>query len=148
MSAETPSGALQRSLCCGVSGGGQTTVLRPFGDPSPNTLSNGRRAVAAVLARRREGTLAIGIDARTRGFGPTPVSDTIAGHQRNPPVPRTSVFAGAHEGRRADRHAVNRCRPLAPNREPAGSAFGQSVSSPLSAADRATPEPKLIWSWR
>ncbi len=136
MSAEPLDGALRVVLVSGLSGSGKATILCAFEDLGYEAVDNPPLPLLQSLVSRSERRLAIGIDARTRGFDATVVLDVLAALRRNPALAPVLVFAEADENVLLRRFTESRRRhPLAPNGEVAdGIAMERAVILPLRAA--------------
>ncbi len=136
MSTEPLAGALRLVLVSGLSGSGKATILRAFEDLGYEAVDNPPLPLLQSLVSRSERRLAIGIDARTRGFDATAVLDALAALRRNPALAPALVFAEADESVLLRRFTESRRRhPLAPNGKVAdGIAMERAVTLPLRAA--------------
>jgi UPF0042 nucleotide-binding protein len=85
------------------------------------------------LAARADRDIAIGIDARTRGFNADQVLDTLANLRRNPALLPELVFVWADEATLLRRYTETRRRhPLAPRgRVTEGIEIEQDITAPL-----------------
>jgi len=102
-------------LVSGLSGAGKASVLRALEDLGYEAVDNPPLDMVAEVILRSERPLAIGIDARSRGFDPDLVLSTIATLERNPALLPELVYAWADETALLRRYTETRRRhPLAP----------------------------------
>jgi RNase adapter protein RapZ len=136
MSAEPPSRALRVVLVSGLSGSGKATILRAFEDMGYEAVDNPPLPLVPSLVSRSERKLAIGIDARTRGFDGAAVLDALAALRCNPALAPALVYAEADEAVLLRRFMESRRRhPLAPTGKVAeGIAAERSVTLALREA--------------
>jgi len=136
MSAEPRSAALRVVLVSGLSGSGKATILRAFEDLGYEAVDNPPLPLLPSLVSRSERKLAVGIDARTRGFDGTAVLDALAALRCNPALAPALVFAEADEAVLLRRFTESRRRhPLAPSGKVAeGIAAERAVTLPLREA--------------
>ncbi|WP_228243103.1 RNase adapter RapZ [Porphyrobacter sp. GA68] len=122
----------QLLLVTGLSGAGKTTVLHALEDAGWETVDNLPVPLLGELAGFGSGSnipLAVGIDARTRGFNPADLLSSPAG-ERNPPA---TLFLTCEDGELIRRFNVTRRRhPLAQDRSLAeGIAAERELLAPL-----------------
>jgi UPF0042 nucleotide-binding protein len=102
-------------LVTGLSGAGKHSVLRVLEDLGHETVDNPPLAMLPEMVARGEGPLAIGVDARTRGFDAVTVLDTVAALRAMPNVRIALVYCWADDTVLIRRYAETRRRhPLAP----------------------------------
>lgn len=102
-------------LVTGLSGAGKQSVLRTLEDLGHETVDNPPLAMLPEMVARGNRPLAIGVDARTRGFDAITVLDTIAALRAIPGVRVAVVHCWADETVLIRRYAESRRRhPLAP----------------------------------
>lgn len=100
----------------GLSGGGKGSILHALEDAGYDAVDNPPLGLFADLAARADRDMAIGIDARTRGFNADQVLDTLANLRRNPALLPELVFVWADEATLLRRYTETRRRhPLAPH---------------------------------
>jgi len=99
MSDEPTPASLRVVLVSGLSGSGKATILRALEDLGYEAVDNPPLPlVESLLSRSERGRtigIAIGIDARTRGFDAAAVLETLALLRRNPALAPSLVFAEA-----------------------------------------------------
>ncbi len=95
MSAIEASSKLSVVLVTGLSGAGKNSILRTLEDLGFETMDNPPLATLEELVARSERNLAIGVDARSRGFSADAVLATMARLRLNPAITPTLVFATA-----------------------------------------------------
>ncbi|MDA8048951.1 MAG: RNase adapter RapZ [Rhodospirillales bacterium] len=136
MSADPVANGLRVVLVSGLSGSGKATILHTLEDLGYEAVDNSPLPLVESLVSRGERPLAIGIDARTRGFDAKAVLDTLALFRRNPALAPSLVFAEADESVLLRRYTESRRRhPLAPSGKVAdGIAAERAVTAPLRAA--------------
>ena len=136
MSAEPAPSHLRVVLVTGLSGAGKGTILHALEDLGYEAVDNPPLPLLDSLVGRSDRPLAIGIDARTRGFDPTAVLEALAALRRNPALAPSLVFAEADEPVLLRRYTESRRRhPLAPSGKIAdGIAAERSATAPLRAA--------------
>ena len=102
-------------IVSGLSGGGKASILRALEDSGYEAVDNPPLTSLEDMIARGDRRLAVGIDARTRGFDAAAVLDTIA-RLRSAPGPLIQlVFAKADESTLLRRYTETRRRhPLAP----------------------------------
>jgi len=100
----------------GLSGGGKASVLHALEDVGYDAVDNPPLGLVEHLARRADRDIAIGVDARTRGFNADLVLDLLANLRRNPALLPELVFVWADEATLLRRYTETRRRhPLAPH---------------------------------
>jgi UPF0042 nucleotide-binding protein len=124
--------ALAVVIVTGLSGGGKASILRALEDVGYEAVDNPPLTMLEEMIARGDRKLAVGIDARTRGFDPFDVLDAIARLRGNPALHLQLVYAWADESSLLRRYTETRRRhPLAP----------QGVVSDGIAAEMALTEP-------
>jgi len=99
----------------GLSGGGKASILHALEDAGYDAVDNPPLGLLDDLASRADRDIAIGVDARTRGFNADLVLDTLANLRRNPALLPELVFVWADEATLLRRYTETRRRhPLAP----------------------------------
>lgn len=133
MSAPPP---LQIVLVTGLSGAGKASILRALEDLGFETVDNPPLATLEELALRAEKNLAIGVDARSRGFAAETVLDTLARLRRQPHLAPSLVFAAASDESLLRRYSETRRRhPLAQTGAITdGIALERELTAPLARA--------------
>ncbi len=123
-------------LVTGLSGGGKLSVLGTLEDLGFETVDNPPLEMLAYMVGRSERGLAIGVDARTRGFDATRVLETLETLRANPRLRPELVYVCADEATLLRRYTESRRRhPLAPqDRVSVGIAQEQALTGPLRAA--------------
>ena len=102
-------------IVTGLSGGGKASILRALEDVGYDAVDNPPLTMLEEMIARCDQKLAIGIDARTRGFDATEVLDVIARLRTNPGLRIQLVYARADESTLLRRYTETRRRhPLAP----------------------------------
>jgi UPF0042 nucleotide-binding protein len=127
-------------LVSGLSGAGKASVLRALEDIGFEAVDNPPLEMIESLVNRTDtaGGLAVGVDARSRGFDADAVLATLARLRLNPALRPELVFVWADEAALLRRFTETRRRhPLAPKGRVAdGIAAEQQVTASLySAAD-------------
>ena len=129
-------------IVSGLSGAGKASILRALEDVGFEAVDNPPLELVEELVSGAEGgaprRIAIGIDARSRGFDAEAVLRTLARLRLNPRLRPELVFAWADEPVLLRRYTETRRRhPLAPHgRGSDGIAAEQLLTGPLrSAAD-------------
>ena len=125
-------------LVTGLSGSGKLSVLGALEDLGFETMDNPPLEMLADMVACSERGLAIGVDARTRGFDATRVLETLATLRADPGLRPELVYVCADEATLLRRYTENRRRhPLAPQgRVAAGIAQEQVLTGRLrDAAD-------------
>jgi UPF0042 nucleotide-binding protein len=125
-------------LVTGLSGGGKASVLRALEDLGYEAVDNPPQPMLEDMVTHSEYKLAIGVDARTRGFDASLVLETLERLRANPSLRPELVYAWADETTLLRRYTETRRRhPLAPQgRVAAGIAREEMLTAPLrSGAD-------------
>ena len=84
-------------LVTGLSGGGKASVLRALEDVGYEAVDNPPLPMLEDMVKRSARKLAIGVDARTRGFDATLVLETLDRLRANPALRPELVYAWADE---------------------------------------------------
>ena len=123
-------------LVTGLSGGGKASVLRALEDVGYEAVDNPPLQMIDEMIVRADGRLAIGVDARTRGFDADAVLATLARLRANPSLRAELVYAWADEATLLRRYTETRRRhPLAPQgRVSDGIAREEELTTPLRGA--------------
>jgi UPF0042 nucleotide-binding protein len=127
-------------LVSGLSGAGKASILRALEDLGFEAIDNPPLPLIEELVARTEAggprRIAVGVDARTRGFDADAVLATLARLRRNPALRPELIFAWADESALLRRFTETRRRhPLAPDgRVSDGIAAEQALTAPLHAA--------------
>ena len=131
-----PGQRLRVVLVTGLSGGGKLSVLGTLEDLGFETVDNPPLEMLADMVGRSERRLAIGVDARTRGFDATRVLETLETLRANPRLRPELVYVCADEATLLRRYTESRRRhPLAPqDRVSVGIAQEQALTGPLREA--------------
>lgn len=102
-------------LVSGLSGAGKASILHALEDLGYDTVDNLPLGLLDAVARRADRDIAIGIDARTRGFDAEQILTTLAGLRRDPALLPELIFVWADEATLLRRYTETRRRhPLAP----------------------------------
>jgi len=102
-------------IVTGLSGGGKASILRALEDVGYEAVDNPPLTMLEEMIARGDQKLAVGIDARTRGFDAVGVLDAIARLRSNPGLRIQLVYAWADENTLQRRYTETRRRhPLAP----------------------------------
>ncbi|WP_424810958.1 RNase adapter RapZ [Roseococcus sp. YIM B11640] len=102
-------------LVTGMSGAGKASILRALEDLGFESVDNPPLAILGALVEESFGPLAVGIDARTRGFDAQEVLAALARLKAEPGIVPSLVFATAEEDVLLRRYTETRRRhPLAP----------------------------------
>jgi UPF0042 nucleotide-binding protein len=102
-------------LVTGLSGSGKSSVLRELEDQGYEAVDNPPLPMLEDMVRRSERNLAVGVDARTRGFDADLVLDSMERLRANPALRPELVFTWADEATLLRRYTETRRRhPLAP----------------------------------
>ncbi len=113
--AAVPDPARRVVLVTGLSGAGKASILRVLEDLSYEAVDNPPLHLMEELALRGEGPMAIGVDARSRGFDAQAILAIMARLKCNPALRPELVFAHADEASLLRRFTETRRRhPLAP----------------------------------
>lgn len=119
-------------IVTGLSGGGKASILRALEDVGYEAVDNPPLTMLEEVISRADQKLAVGIDARTRGFDAAGVLDAIGRLRSNPDLRVQLVYAWADETTLLGRYTETRRRhPLAP----------QGVVAEGIAAENALTEP-------
>jgi UPF0042 nucleotide-binding protein len=111
----SPPTPLRVVLVTGLSGGGKLSVLGALEDLGFETVDNPPLEMLADMVGRSERGLAIGVDARTRGFDAARVLETLATLRADPRLRPELVYVCADETTLLRRYTESRRRhPLAP----------------------------------
>lgn len=123
-------------LVTGLSGGGKLSVLGALEDLGFETVDNPPLEMLAEMVGRSERELAVGVDARTRGFDATRVLETLAVLRADPRLWPELVYVTADEPTLLRRYtASRRPHPLAPHdRVTVGIAHEQALTGKLREA--------------
>ncbi|MGH7106134.1 MAG: RNase adapter RapZ, partial [Acetobacteraceae bacterium] len=123
-------------LVTGLSGGGKATILHALEDLGYEAVDNPPLPLIGSLMNWSGRPLAIGIDARTRGFDAGVVLEMLAALRHDPALAPALVFAEADEAVLIRRFTESRRRhPLAPlGKVTDGIAAERAVTAPLRAA--------------
>ncbi len=101
-------------LVTGLSGAGRTSILRVLEDLGYEAVDNPPLTLTEELVRRGDRPVAIGLDARSRGFDAEAVMATLERLRQNQALRPELVFALADEGTLLRRYTETRRRhPLA-----------------------------------
>ncbi len=127
---------LQIVLVTGLSGAGKLSILRALEDLGFETVDNPPLASLEELATRAEKNLAIGVDARSRGFAAASVLESLTRLRQNPRLAPSLVFATAKNEALLRRYSETRRRhPLAQSGAIAkGIALERELTAPLARA--------------
>lgn len=102
-------------LVSGLSGAGKASILRALEDLGYEAVDNPPLTMVADVVNRSERPLAIGLDARSRGFNPELVLSTLATLCQNTALRPELIYAWADETVLLRRFTETRRRhPLAP----------------------------------
>jgi UPF0042 nucleotide-binding protein len=102
-------------LVTGLSGAGRSSILRVLEDLGYEAVDNPPLTLIEELVSRGEGSVAVGIDARSRGFDALAVLSTLERLRLNQSLRPELVFATASEVALLRRYTETRRRhPLAP----------------------------------
>jgi UPF0042 nucleotide-binding protein len=123
-------------LVTGLSGGGKLSILRMLEDLGYEAVDNPPLSLLGELVARGERPVAIGVDARTRGFDPSAALAALARLRENPALRPELVFAWAEEAVLLRRYTETRRRhPMAPTGRVAdGIAAEMALTAPLRRA--------------
>jgi len=138
-------------LVTGLSGAGKSSILRALEDLGYETMDNPPLGALLDLIKSAEGNLAIGVDARSRGFDARSVVNTRDGLRQNAKLRPELVYATADDAALLSRYTETRRRhPLAQSGQVAdGIALERALTDALrEAADlvvdtSALPVPAL-----
>jgi RNase adapter protein RapZ len=113
---ETRPARLRVVFVTGLSGGGKLSVLGALEDLGFETVDNPPLEMLADMVSHSERELAVGVDARTRGFDATRVLETLAALRANPRLRPELVYVTADEPTLLRRYTESRRpHPLAPH---------------------------------
>lgn len=102
-------------IVSGLSGGGKSSILRALEDVGYEAVDNPPVTMLEEMIARGDRKLAVGIDARTRGFHAVDVLEAIGRLRANPGLRIELVYAWADESTLLRRYTETRRRhPLAP----------------------------------
>lgn len=120
-------------LVSGLSGAGKASILRALEDIGYDAVDNPPLTVVDEVVSRSEKPLAIGLDARSRGFDPDLVLSALANLRARPALWPELIYAYADETVLLRRFTETRRRhPLAPNgRVTDGIAEESALTAPL-----------------
>jgi UPF0042 nucleotide-binding protein len=120
-------------LVTGLSGAGKSSILRALEDLGFETMDNPPLAALEDLVIRAERNVAIGVDARSRGFAAAAVLETLGRLRANPALRPALVFANAEDDILLRRYSETRRRhPLAQDGTVAdGIAVERCLTEPL-----------------
>ena len=120
-------------LVTGLSGAGKSSILRALEDIGYEAVDNPPLPLIAELVARGERGLAIGVDARSRGFQTDTVLDMLQRLRCNPGLRAELVYAAADRRTLLLRYSETRRRhPLAgPGRVDDGIAAELALTAPL-----------------
>jgi RNase adapter protein RapZ len=120
----------------GLSGAGKLSVLGALEDLGFDTVDNPPLELLSEMVGRSGGKVAIGVDARTRGFDAGGVVATLAALRGDPALRAELVYVTADEATLLRRYTESRRRhPLAPDARVAdGIAQEQALTGPLREA--------------
>jgi UPF0042 nucleotide-binding protein len=123
-------------LVTGLSGGGKASILRALEDIGYDAVDNPPLGMIEDMVTRGDRKLAIGVDARTRGFDSGLVLAALGRLRANPALRPELVYASADETTLLRRYTESRRRhPLAPQGRVAdGIAAEQAITADLLAA--------------
>ncbi len=116
-----PPAATEIAIVTGMSGSGRSTAINALEDMGWETVDNLPLALIPRLAEPGATggrPLALGVDARTRGFSAAALIDVVARLRETPGVAPALVFMDAADGALIARYAETRRRhPLAPDED-------------------------------
>jgi UPF0042 nucleotide-binding protein len=102
-------------IVSGLSGGGKASILRALEDVGYDAVDNPPLTMLEEMISRGDRKLAVGIDARTRGFDAVDVLDAIGRLRTSPALRIQLVYAWADDSTLLRRFSETRRRhPLAP----------------------------------
>ncbi|MDR3506018.1 MAG: RNase adapter RapZ [Acidocella sp.] len=132
----SPLPKLQIVLVTGLSGAGKQSILRVLEDLGFETVDNPPLDTLVTLATRAEKNLAIGVDARSRGFAAEAVLDALYQLRQHANLSPSLIFATANEDSLLRRYSETRRRhPLAQSGAIAeGIALERQLTAPLARA--------------
>ena len=131
-----PDPRMRLVLVTGLSGAGKASVLRALEDVGYEAVDNPPLPMLEEMVDRGDRRLAIGVDARTRGFDAGAVLDALHRLRANPTLRAELVFVWADEDTLLRRYTETRRRhPLAPQGRVAdGIAAEEALTAPLREA--------------
>lgn len=110
-----PAAALTVVIVSGLSGGGKASVLRALEDVGYEAVDNPPVEMLEDMVSRGDGKLAVGIDARTRGFDAASLLGTIGRLRADPALRVQLVYCWANQATLLRRFTETRRRhPLVP----------------------------------
>jgi UPF0042 nucleotide-binding protein len=110
-----PQPRLRVALVTGLSGGGKASILRALEDIGYEAVDNPPLTMIEDMVARGDRPLAVGVDARTRGFEAELVLEALQRLRNNPALRPELVFVWADEPTLLRRYTETRRRhPLAP----------------------------------
>jgi len=120
-------------LVTGLSGAGKSSILRTLEDLGFETMDNPPLATLEDIVTRGDRNLAIGVDARSRGFAAAAILCTLERLRANPALRPALVFATAEDDILLRRYSETRRRhPLAQDGKVAdGIALERQLTEPL-----------------
>ncbi len=123
-------------LVTGLSGAGKNSILRALEDLGFETMDNPPLTALETLVVDGERNIAIGVDARSRGFEAATVLETLARLRRNPRLSPQLVYANASDEQLLRRYTESRRRhPLAQTGQVLdGIALERQLTDPLRLA--------------
>lgn len=123
-------------LVTGLSGAGKQSILRVLEDLGFETVDNPPLDTLVTLATRAEKNLAIGVDARSRGFAAEAVLDALYQLRQHANLSLSLIFATATEDSLLRRYSETRRRhPLAQSGAIAeGITLERQLTAPLARA--------------
>src|ERR1700722_10709309 len=123
-------------LVTGLSGGGKASVLRALEDVGYEAVDNPPLPMLADMVTHSERKLAIGVDARTRGFDACRVLETLERLRADRSLRPELVYALADETTLLRRYTETKRRhPMSPQGRVAdGIAREQTITQPLRGA--------------
>ena len=102
-------------IVTGLSGGGKASILRALEDVGYEAVDNPPLTMLEEMIARGDQKLAVGIDARTRGFDANAVLDAVARLRTKPNLRVEMVYAWADATTLQRRYTeTRRPHPLAP----------------------------------
>jgi len=132
----TVSGRKSLVIVTGLSGGGKASILNAMEDVGFETVDNPPLPMLEEMVADGDRKLAVGVDARTRGFDAAAVHDVIERLRRNGGLRVHLVYAWADEGTLLRRYTESRRRhPLAPQGRVADGIAAEKVLTELLRAE-------------
>jgi RNase adapter protein RapZ len=136
----------------GLSGAGKSSILHAFEDLGYETIDNPPVSLLDELLSQTDRPLAIGIDARTRGFAAEAILGALDRLRANPELAPELVFATANEAALLRRYTETRRRhPLAPRGQVRdGIAAERGLTEPLRVGadlmlETSNLSPQALW---